>query len=379
MEKDHAILAGARQSLDALQLRTLTLLSPPNEDGTRKKAATEIEATMSQEDRAVEKSTSKTHEAKTSDPSDEKAENTDSNDPGLRRRASRPTFIRRPKLVGKSVEGAAIHAVAASRARASNKQRFTRGNPSASTVQSQKSNQEDITEEKPQDSASPSDDRKKITSSKAIKKPGSRVSTDESLIAAKARYKALSAANSLSMKLRSSQSFDALQRLVGMWWPSTGKTAIPRSVADYILSKSPRVWSDVREVPPIPTNLLNSFARSLARTITMWAPAIILLPVPARDLANADSVLLIGEVKNVRGCKCVAVFKLSNPHFGAKGRQKNTVKSEGWVVTLPRYYLGERRSSKTKSPRQMSLSVSEKDSAALDKLSVDLHVSTITR
>lgn len=40
---------------------------------------------------------------------------------GPARRIRRPTSIRRPKLIGKSFEGAAVHAVAASRARASNR------------------------------------------------------------------------------------------------------------------------------------------------------------------------------------------------------------------------------------------------------------------
>ena len=374
LEKDRSILKKAGQSMDTLQLRTLKLLSPPMVDGAARKSVDDMDSSVTQYDRKVERGArqvaneTRGSEANKND-GPRAAASTDSS---RKPRASRPAFIRRPKLVGKSVEGAAIHAVAASRARASNKQRFGRGNASVS-ASSQKSKPEEPTQETGKKESVRKKSDSKTQAPEDAKKQVKRAQVDESVVAVRNRFGSIVASNALSTKLWSSRNRDALQRVTSIWWPHREKP-IPRSVATYLLLHSPCVWSETRELPPVPSNLMKCFAASLAQAIAMWAPAISLLPVPPRDIASTDSILLVGEIKNVRSCKCVGVFRISTSTFGGKSRQKNILRSEGWVVTLPRHFPDEQK--RHKKPPQMSLGLSEKNSAAFDKLATDLHVST---
>ena len=100
-------------SSHALQFRTLRLLSPP----TKVKEANLIAQNMT----SVEypKSRSSVKETNAGVPTDK---GNNAVPPGPSRRIRRPVMIRRPKLIGKSVDGAAMQAVAASRKRASSNQ-----------------------------------------------------------------------------------------------------------------------------------------------------------------------------------------------------------------------------------------------------------------
>ena len=102
----------------------------------------------------------------------------------------------------------------------------------------------------------------------------------------------------------------------------------------------------------------------------MWTPGVVLFPVPLHDRAKTNSVFLMGDVKSVRSSKCVSIFKIEASEFGGRGRHKMILRSQGWLATLPRH-----QKDQDSLARSMNLSLLEKDSAGLDKLATDLHVS----
>ncbi|CAB9512295.1 seizure threshold 2 [Seminavis robusta] len=360
LENDRALLKKASVSTDSLQQRALRSLAPPSE-GMGKKVSNEADNYSVKSERTS--TTSSSH------PSENQSGGPSTGNGSYKPRISRPTFIRRPKLIGKSVEGAAMQAVAASRARASNKQRFPSRGAAATTASSQP--------QRPPDgrasvqSATATSQRKAQTNQAAlVNRTQASAQSDEFFAAARKRFALLLAGSSATMRVWSSQHWHSVQRLTKLWWPSRANTMIPRSVGEFILSQVPRTWSDAREVPHVPTTLLNSFAISLAQTIRMWNPGVLLVPVPSQDMGKLNSVLLMGEMKAVSSCRCLVIFKFSVSKFGGKGRQRNVLRGQGWTVTLPRH-LKESRNNRL----LVNAAMAEKDGAGIDRQSVELHSS----
>lgn len=353
---DQVFLKGASQAMESLQFRTLKMLSPPTEGLVRN-----IPARVPSRDRKTEavgtESQVQSSEVRTQG---------DLPNRGPKPRISRPTSIRRPKLVGKSVEGAAMHAVAASRARASNKQRFGRGGAPVGASQPQKG-QRDSDSRAPK-RASAKNEKKETLRVQIPKKPSRPA--DKALVSLRTRFNSLLSGSVLSARGHSLQQWAVMKSLVGPWWPANEKSTIPRSVVDFFVRNSPRIWQDVRDIPPVPPNLLGSLVLTLSHTIRLWNPGTVFMPVPSQEIGKANSVFLMSEVKSVRSCKCVAIFKVGISNFGGKGRKKMMLRSQGWIVALPRHLqTGQRKE------RSMSLALTEKDSAAFDRLATDTHVS----
>ena len=295
-----------------------------------------------------------------------------------RKRLNRPTNIRRPKLIGKSVEGAAMHAITASRARASNKQRF-RGTTAKGSGQPSKGPRNDGQSDSNRSSPSTKVSPTKSSGPQTVIDQQPKEKRDEALEAAKKKLELFRDTSRAPLMLTHIRHIDAVQRLASLWWPSQPKESIPpipRSVGEFYLSQSPCAWTDVCGLLTIPARLVESFPVSLARTISIWNPSISLLQLTTQDPSDGVAAFLMGELRCTRSCKCVAVFKLSSSRAGAKGHQSAIIRSTGWVLTLPRHSGGD-RSRHERHTATTSLSLVEKDSAALDKLTTDLHVSLL--
>jgi hypothetical protein len=358
LEKDRTMLKSAAASADSLQLRALRALSPPTE-GLGKKLSNEGTNPRNDENQA---SSVHSNDAQSGDVSDGR---------GSKPRISRPTFIRRPKLVGKSVEGAAMQAVAASRARASNKQRFpSRGTMTAGTSNQPQKVARDATTRESARLAS-GDIENKTPGAPSLSTSQAMLESDASLVAARKAFCELLAGPSTILRGWSSQRLHAMQKLAKSWWPRKDITTIPRSVCEFIVSRSPRTWSDVREVPPVCPRLLNSLSISLAQTIRMWNPGILLVPVPSQDMGKSNSALLMSEMRAVRSCRFVVIVKIGIFQVGGKGRQRNLLRVQGWLVSMPRHLKDSRNECWI-----MSTALSEKDAAGVDKLAMELHVSS---
>jgi hypothetical protein len=365
LEKDKSLLRSHSQATDALQLRALRALSPHTDGSGKRNLADGDNSTIHGHDRKEKGNADK----RPNKAIQHASQDTEAGDRGPKPRISRPTFIRRPKLIGKSVEGAAMQAVAASRARASNKQRFARGGTASVASTSQKSQRDDDGSVTTRTSTAKNEEKASAERVALMQKRQTLAQADESLTAAKRRFDAQLSRNSNFMRQRSSQHWFAVQNLTSLWWPSNDKGTIPRSVCEFILSRSPRVWSFAREIPNVPVRLLNTFALSLAQAIRMWHPDIALLPVPSREVAKDNAVLLMGEMKGVRSCRCLVIFKISLHRFEGKGRQRHIVRNQAWVATLQRHQKTGR-----KTVLSMDLGLSERDATALDKLAAELHV-----
>jgi hypothetical protein len=82
-------------------------------------------------------------------------------------------------------------------------------------------------------------------------------------------------------------------------------------------------------------------------------------------------VILMGDVRNVRNCKCFGVIRLSTTVTRIAGETKTLVVCNGWILTLPR------RTKRSGEDAQAHLifncrSTLEKDSTGLDKLATDM-------
>ena len=348
-EVDASNLAESSRASHVQQRRSLGILSPGFAKGMQKKR---IQPLVSQ-------------------PTQEKNLNTkiETSTTGPSRRIRRPTMIRRPKLIGKSVEGAAMQAMVASRKRASTNQFKNKTNPSTGTMRAQLK----------RDSTAGRANRVGKTESN-LTKAQTRVprlvqveETDKTLILVLNDFLSLSS-NARGLFGRSNFIQNkARQILADIWWPQNPSQNIPRSVADFLSFLAPNAWVDVCELPPLPGDIADIFIPTLARWIVATKPGVELLSVSSKTNTRIDSILLCTKIRNIRGTKCCAMIRISIIDPENTQQRHSLVSSEGWVLNLQR----RPKSSKTKR-RQAKLRSSyfaEKDSAGMDKVLIDVHVS----
>ncbi len=291
------------------------------------------------------------------------------------RRIRRPAMIRRPKLVGKSFDGAAMQAVAASRKRASTNQfkkvasTVPTRRPSALTPLKE-GGRGSITKASPiQHDASSKRFGRRPTSSRRQK---DRESEDDELTLIKGDFCMACNQKYWELKRQSSLQRESTLLLSNLWWPRQQDHIIPISIATFIVSKSPMAWSDACRFPPFPNGIVNGLVPIFARWITTFAPGVQLLSTKSSSLQpQSDAIFLASNIKNVRGRKCLVVIKLSKIY---EKKSLPMVRCQGWVSVLPRR---SRRDLKVKPNANITSSLLlEKDSAGLDKLSSDVHVSS---
>lgn len=266
----------------------------------------------------------------------------------------RPVTIRRPKLIGKSVEGSAMQAVAASRRRASSNQ-FKKNIAVPKPV----------TKRLSQGSTQQTNSNIKTTESKS--KRIIALEEDEDLAKVKGFY--ANARLNLSQRLSSVQN-RALVELLSLWWPRKNVVSIPRSVADFLTRKVPLAWSDTYPSPPIPKAMNDAFILTFGRFITAFTPnlRILHLTYPQGDDTQFNSILLSSDIKNVHNCKCVVAVQISR--IPSKGGP-DFVNCRGMILNLPRRSSAKQRGKGVINT--ITTLSGEKDSVGMDKLASDLH------
>lgn len=293
------------------------------------------------------------------------------------RRIRRPTMIRRPKLIGKSVEGAAMQAMAASRKRASTNQFKSKTNPTATGAKAPM---------RSQPNREPGRFRSNVgtESNLARSEPRThRVQTeqkDENLTHVLNDFSSLCSRTHGQLTRLNSAEAKARLQLADVWWPQIPSQTIPKSVAEFLISKAPNAWNDVSALPPLPSGVLDIFIPTLARWIVALTPGLELLSVSSSSSNNGnnkiDSLLLSTEIRNVHGTKCCAILRISLIKFQSSKHRIPIVRSEGWILNLRRRPKDSKASKKVKRYTNMRSShVMEKDSAGMDKVLVDIHVS----
>ena len=293
---------------------------------------------------------------------------------GPTRRIRRPTMIRRPKLIGKSVEGAAMHAVAASRKRASTNQFKSKTSSTTGTKMPTK----------PQSNRDPTRARANAvgkTESNLIR-PLARVhrvqeeERDEALTRVLDDFACLCSTARVQLGRLSFIQSKARLQLADIWWPQSLTQIIPKSVAGFLISIAPNAWNDVCALPPLPGGVFDIFIPTLARWIVALTPGLELLSVSSSSNQinkRIDSLLLCTDIRNIRGSKCCAITRISVLDSKSTRQRLPIVRSEGWILNLRRR---PKTAQKVKRHAKMRSSYfTEKDSAGMDKVLADVHVS----
>ena len=346
-----------------LQYRSLRLLSPPS------KARNTNEETQ-RSNPAMPNSTAVISKKETRAP--EREEPPVGTMPA--RRIRRPVMIRRPKLVGKSVDGAAMQAVAASRKRASSNQFKNVAN----NVPVRRSSAVTPTKESGRATIAKIASSQSDTSSKGSGRPPivARYQKDdqyedEDLSRLKADYQMACRQQVWCLRRPSSILRDSTLLLANLWWPMPRKQekSLPLSVAQFIMSRSPISWRDSCRCPPLPGGMVDDFIPIFARWISTLSPGLELLSTNIA-MSRSKAVLLASHVKNVRGRKCLVVVEISK---GSEKKSPCIIRCQGWVCVLPR--RSRRDQMMKRHANVVSATFLEKDSTGLDKLSSDIRVS----
>ena len=272
------------------------------------------------------------------------------------RRAIRPVSIRRPKLVGKSVEGAAAHAVAASRQRASSN--IFRGSATGGTLPPKK---EDETAKR--SSASTSTPIPERTQPAPLMSSPSF--DDGGALRMQSQYKSYIPVGTRADELRihGAQTIARSRILKELWWSKkTGSRNASMAVSSFTFSHIglPLSSIEVTELIGLPKTWLTPDRLHLfGRTLCHWIPVLHLTPIQEASPLETQSttLFLVGEMKATRNFKCQVLIKLSAVDCCVRASSK--------IVLIPRDHAQTKFNSRR---------LYEKDSAALHKLAVDLKI-----
>jgi len=369
-DRDASFLLSTGQSVDSLQRRSLRELSPAS--STSQHIASQKARQASHRGLKHEPRPSTMSEPSDLPPAIEDDHLKTSVRSRPSRRLVRPVAIRRPKLIGKSVEGSAMHAVAASRARASSN--LFKGNPTSTSVPSTASKAQ---KEVLKSSASSSSSRGSTERPRPLRRSSRSnppYQEDKDLAHAKRDYDTLDAVRDDSLHRHTRQAL-TMRSLTSSLWPVKAGQGIPLSVAEFLLSRASPAWGDAAELLPLHPSILKAFPVSFGRTLSLWIRGLNLvpcvLPTTAPASMSESPVILMSEVKNLRSCKCFAAVKLNTTKIQVEGQTRSVVCCDGFILTLPRRPKTDGDECRN-GDVYVSRALSEKDSTGLDKLATDL-------
>lgn len=352
-ELEVEFLRGVGDSVDLLQKRCLHMLAPSI-------GLNRPRAMIAKPPKAGNSSLVQRERPNTSD------SNTKMNRPSRTSRTRRPVSLVRPKLIGKSVEGAAVHAVAASRKRASSNQ-FKNV---ASAASAKRPPMPKVTRQMSKgDIANSTKSVTNASSNRPHRKDEDKMNGE--MVRVSQDFTMLCTAESFQLQRLSSLQSKAVLKLATIWWPIKIKQTIPKAVGHFLFQKAAFAWNDSRPFPPIPEGTNKLFVPLFARYIAALNPGLQIVPIKLnpRSSRDYDSILLSSEVKNVRGCKVFVAVLLSR----VKINGENIIRSEGAVLNLPRRSRSAQLRKGGGSLRN-SMFI-EKDAAGMAKLGYELHVS----
>lgn len=242
------------------------------------------------------------------------------------RRIQRPTSIRRPKLIGKSVEGAAVQAMAASRARAS----VTRGSsPYQKTTKAVPS--KEVPAPVPKRSAS------------SLSRVGSR-EEGEQLVAQSNQdqnaelsvlLKQYMAAMSLSSSSPPFHRSRIMREFVDKYWVVKPERPLSSSVQNFLLTRSVHLWSSACVPFGFPDHMMKDVSGYFAQWLKMTNPQVSLLQldVPSKsDSVLSPSSTMIVELKTIKQRKLCVVLQTSLKY--KVGNSEPILRCEAWMLML---------------------------------------------
>lgn len=280
----------------------------------------------------------------------------DLNQPQSSQSSTHPHLMRRPKLVGKSVEGSAAQAVARSRARASvSRFRSTSSNSSAVAPRPPSGAHKSVR------SPSPNIAVRKTSELPLPLQASSIDATEDRTLTNVRRYVDMIEQRTRLTHQSSVRAHTSLM-LAAAHWPSKLSRGVSISVAQYLTSYGVFVWSEVYPMLPYPKKQLGSFSLTLGQTLSTLTPG--LVPIPMIGQCAGDSCILAGKPRIIRNCQAFVVVNLSAKECFVNEKPVIIVKSEGRVLTLPL--------RRKKCHDKKCQSMNEYIAAAFDKLASDL-------
>jgi hypothetical protein len=267
-------------------------------------------------------------------------------------------MIRRPKLVGKSVEGSAIQAVARSRARASST-RFRGANVPTAMARPPSGVSRGGRSPSPQ-----VQNRKRVEHTDAGHRGENRneKQVDEKLAEARRQVELVSQRNELT---RHASMLTVHQSLMMKHWKSKPSRVMSIPLAEYLMSHGLLAWNDVSAMLPLAEKHQEAFLISFGQSMIASTPDLVMLESQPPS-ENVSSVILVGKSRNVRHCKGIVAIRVSTSIVGPRENRRMVVSSEGRILIIPR---------RAKIPKRhgSAQATIEYCSAGMDKLASDLH------
>jgi len=305
-EEDTSLLDAGWRANDLLQRRSLSFLSPSalTAEPQTKRTPLKREKTAQLKEVPVTLTSEESERKETS------------------RRIVRPVSIRRPKLVGKSVDGSAAHAVAASRARASFKGSYgtntqapgPKGNPNTASINTRAS----IGPRKVRDGR---DDSRPSTIQE--KRKGKVVKEF------RARLKGVhSAGRHHTLHQHVTRSF------MGALWPhKLGSPPIP--VAGSFLIRQTKLDAvTTAELFPFPPGMFETLTVIFADFLKDSVSGLRIVATSKEDPGLPPTVFLGGEARRMRGLKCFPVLQIDMVRD--RDSRQFLLRCSTWTVTLQR-------------------------------------------
>ena len=263
-----------------------------------------------------------------------------------------PLAIRRPKLVGKSVEGSALQAVAKSRARAS-ASRYRNTVSSGSIVATKPQN---IVANEQKTSRGGPNEQTQATSN--VVKP-----QDQELVAV---HRLLENSFCTRVMNQSMIRNTICQKVMNQHWPYKSTQFISHSLADYLFLLGTLTWTVSCVMIPFPKSLSEDFLLSFGRTLASWTPGLSLFRI--QEFHRRNSIFLVGKTRILRTCRAFVCVRISTTASSMKRKQESVVCVECRVFALPKQKDTTRHSTQTPINQRKI----EHGAAGLDKLSADI-------
>ena len=290
-------------------------------------------------------------------PNTKEAVHSDVDRPSITRSTLPPT-IRRPKLVGKSIEGSAVHAQAKSRARAS-ATRFKGIAQSSTPIAQRKHNY--TTMSVLDDTENVVSSGRKVTTGTVISEPLGKNGGDKPL--QYGDFSLIRKEFEASLRRTTSQAinqFTICQQLTKEYWPQKSHKTISEFLATFIYSMAPISWIEVSAMLPYPKYHEGEFLTSFGNTLIACHPELSVVRVTNMP----GTYWLSGKLRTLKMCRAFVVIKISVSGLSDNTRKNCVVNLEGRLLTLPR----------RGKLFQNSLATIENVSAGLDKLACDIRV-----
>ena len=354
----------AHSSVHSLQKRCLRILSPPvtKHDPPDSRKAVKLEAAESNEKKEQSKNMRGGPVAKTA------ADSARPEKPPSRR-IQRPTSIRRPKLIGKSVEGAAMQAMAASRHRA--RSVATRG---ASPFQ--KTSKSEALAEGPGAKIIVASSTKRDESRDEGQQVDAQLSQDQGALVPELAFLLKGYAATLSLTSPSPFHHSwIIEALLNMYWPAKpAKGAVPSSLCGFLITRSVHLWSSACVPFGFPDRMMENVSGYFAQWLSMSNPEFNLLQLDAlsqRATMVSPSSTVMVELKRVNGRNLCVVLRTSLR--SKSGHKEPAMHCEAWMLMLADE--DEVTPTPAKRKRRKGVDTRERESTLVDKKNCGFAVS----